>query len=330
MTGPEERDARVDVASMPGSVSGLLDEVAAALASEGGLTLRSAVSLEEPSTHRLLDVEAVDAAGRTRRLVLKALGPRGVLPEAVGVRPPFVVDDRREPAVYRSAAFARFRPALVALAGGSDPTWLAVERVDGEALWRIGDVEAWEAAAATLARLGSSAIDPEVPLLHIDDDMVGRWVARAGRTEGAVVANLLTRARPLARHVAMLPRRVLHGEAYPSNTVVSGGGDREGWRAVLVDWESASFGPALVDLAALTIGWDRATVKRLCQAYRGALAPTDPLRNCSLPEFVGLLDVCTLYECVRWLGWAQEWQAPEDHDRDWVLTALDALDRLGW
>ena len=67
--------------------------------------------------------------------------------------------------------------------------------------------------------------------------------------------------------VQAAPRTVIHGEAFPSNVLVTPQGD-----PCVVDWETAGYGCGLIDLAALTAGWAPAAAWRIAAAYGGDLA----------------------------------------------------------
>lgn len=60
------------------------------------------------------------------------------------------------------------------------------------------------------------------------------------------------------------PQTVIHGELYPQNVILTETGP------VVLDWESAGWGPGVLDLAVLTQGsWDRDLVADCEDAYRG-------------------------------------------------------------
>jgi thiamine kinase-like enzyme len=114
-----------------------------------------------------------------------------------------------------------------------------------------------------------------------------------------------------------------HGEFYGSNILV-----REtppagaAGRICPVDWEMASWGPGLLDLAALTSGgWSGAEREAMASAYRCAMADAGSTLP-SLPRLLESLDWCRLHLAVQWLGWADDhWQAPPDQAHDWLGEA---------
>jgi thiamine kinase-like enzyme len=100
------------------------------------------------------------------------------------------------------------------------------------------------------------------------------------------------------------PPIVIHGELYPANVLVRGDDVR------FVDWESAGRGPAVVDIAAVTTGWDEPTLAAFLHEY----GDVDLLA----------LESARFHLAVRWLGWSADWAPPAEHRRDWLAEAYRA------
>jgi len=78
----------------------------------------------------------------------------------------------------------------------------------------------------------------------------------------------------------------------------------------------AAIGPAAMDLAALTAGWDEAERERLMLAYAGATG------EAAASTLEADVDRCRLHFALQWLGWSPEWRAPREHAHDWLGEAL--------
>jgi hypothetical protein len=287
---------------------------------------------EYATSHRIDDVDVRCRNGDELQLVLKRSGD--MLPESQGKRPAFLVDPAREARVYRSIldhagiGTPRFHGAR---REGRDGHWLLIERVRGAQLCHVGDRAFWEDAARWLARMHvtlapfahASAADA---LIRHDDDFYRTWPARAiafHPSHGLSIERLTRRWDEVVERLVSLPRTVIHGECYASNVLVDG---RTG-RVCAVDWEMAAVGPAVVDLAALTSGWEGGDLAALIGAYRTELARrgvADPYED--LEQSLAL---CRLYFCLQWLGWSRGWEPPEDQTNDWLGEALELAEASG-
>jgi thiamine kinase-like enzyme len=105
---------------------------------------------------------------------------------------------------------------------------------------------------------------------------------------------------------------------YPSNVMISA-------TPRLVDWEMAAVGPPLLDVAALTSGWDHETRVRLVDAYVQAAGALPWIT----PDFDEMMDCCRLHLAMQWLGWSPGWSPPAEHARDWLAEAFETGARLG-
>jgi aminoglycoside/choline kinase family phosphotransferase len=233
------------------------------------------------------------------RALLKELGA------ALGPRPRFAADPRRELAAYGRLPAAAAAPRC--LAADPDGAWLVLELLDGVTLAEAGTLDAWEQAARTLARLHAAPLPDGDRLLRHDAAHLSRWVERALAAEPA-----LRVAEPAARaavaRLAALPAVLVHGEAYPANVVVAGG------RVRLVDWETAGPGPGVLDLAALTSGaWEPGERARVVAAYRDAAV---------IPPEDADLGAARLLVACQWLGWSPTWTPPPAHRHDWLGDVL--------
>jgi hypothetical protein len=253
-----------------------------------------------------LSVELAD--GRTVDLLLKDVRREGLEARARRAKPAFLHDPRREIETYRRilASASLGTPELYA----ADGSWLVLEKVDGVALWQVGELEIWCAVARALAALHRKLAErtAEPHLLRYDGPWYRLWLerARVANPEVDVVAAAYERAVAL---LLELPRSVIHGELYPANVLVAGD------RVCFVDWETAARGPGLVDLAALTTGWGDDERAVIAAAY-GDVEPD-------------ALDAARLHLAVRWLGWSRDWRPPPEHRRDWLAEALEIVERLG-
>jgi aminoglycoside phosphotransferase (APT) family kinase protein len=280
--------------------------------------------------------------GRQVRLIRKLLSLRTLSPNASAAKRAELFDAWREVEVYRRVlADARLGTAAFIGAGvcsdASGP-WLVLEHVQGVEMYQVGAMESWCTAAAWLAtmheRLAWAATDGALAssLIRQGWDTWSRSMQRALEVGlGTVPAR--TRARLAAAHDAVItllegmPVRLLHGDAYASNIILDD--PQTPQRVCAVDWEMASLGPALLDLAALTAGsWSQDAVSHLASAYVGALPVSSSWRH-DRTAFETALDACRLQVAVQWLGWRGDWVPPPDHLHDWVAMANTCLDRMG-
>lgn len=285
------------------------------------------------TTHRLEELEVEVASGERRVAIRKDLSPQSLLPAARRSRCELVVDPAREVEVYRRVL--RSRPGLApdcyeSVSDAENGAYaLVLERFAGVELWQVGELEVWVDVARWAAHmhdhLAGALDDRELPLVRHQPDLHRGWLERAtrwcapGRAEEMEL--VAVRHRHVVEQVLRRPPAFVHGELYPSNVLV--GNEGEARRVVAVDWEMAGMGPALLDLAALSTGWDDATRMRLAAAYADAAGRRFD------ENFTTELDGCELLLCVQWLGWAAEWRPPPEHARDWLGRAVELSERLG-
>jgi aminoglycoside phosphotransferase len=256
------------------------------------------------------ELEVSFGDGTTAVLLLKSLDEDG--PAA---KPEVIRDPRREVEAYRvlegeDMGAPRCFGALV----DGERAWLLVEKVPGIELWQAGEVETWQAVARWLRLLhdrfeGRPPASPS--LLRHDAGYYRLWAERARRHIGAGLDPVLAVHDDVVTRLTALPQTFIHGELYASNVIVQVNSDV---RVAPVDWEMAAVGPGLVDLAALTTGWDERERSAIVSAY-GQVDPTD-------------LECCCLQLALQWLGWSPGWRPPAEHARDWLAEALEIAERL--
>lgn len=299
-----------------------------------------------PSRYRtsfpLDEVRVLLADGGRLRLLRKNLSLATLRPYAAAAKPAHLHNPHREIDVYRRLLFAELGTPRLYGADVDDQAeryWLLIEHVTGRELYQVGDLEIWCAAAAWFAHfhaqflwVPSSSVAAEADLLMHGSDLWDEWIQRAvergdcdgdARTLEFVQAFVAARRRVLAVLDSLAPC-FIHGDAYASNILVAGG--MSSLRVCPVDWESAAVGPALLDVAALTAGWDDGSGRRIAEAYRDA--SIDWSTSGGRADFWTALDACRVLVAIQWLGWAPGWLPPPENRTDWAAAGLAALSRL--
>lgn len=267
--------------------------------------------------------------GSTAELAVKDLRWSSLLGDAATTKPEHLHSPARSIGVHRRVlAPAELGARWWAAGSGAPPDgeWLAIELVDGNPLWEIGDVAAWEAVTVWLADLHQrtspdlDTIRRAVPeVIEYSPAWMEPWLARARsalrdgddpRHNAAIerLDQLSTAAADPARSSCLV-----HGEFYPSNVIVS----RDG-RICPIDWELAGIGDPMIDLAALITGWDLDTAERLVAAYadRLGVAADDPALRRRLGHWQAM-------NAARWIGWSTGWRPPVAHDHDWIRDLVE-------
>jgi aminoglycoside phosphotransferase len=261
--------------------------------------------------------------GRVFPLVFKNLSPDALLPQARRARPSFVFAPEREIQVYRDLLAGAGLGTARLFAADDNPEfrryWLFIERVDGVELYQVEDLEVWKRAARWLGEL-HRRIAPEATgdlaasLTRYDAEWYRLWMRRAAAfTVDPAIDRLVGCHGKVVEHLCALPPTVIHGDFYASNVLSAGEG-----RICPVDWERASVGPGLLDLASLITGWDEASAARIARAYAGRFGVDH--RS---------LAMCRLHQCIQWLGWSPGWAPPAEHRHDWLNCALRLVGELG-
>jgi hypothetical protein len=330
-------------------VDELRDELEGVLARHSGRA-RRVVELqchESPyrSTSPIVEVLVRLADGARMQLLVKDVGSGSGVRNQDGGKPGVLADPEREIEVYRSVldrlgmGTPLFYGAVQDFSRGHH--LLVLEKVSGVELFQVGDVRVWESAARWLARFhvrceGSLAPLQRSRLVSYDAEFYRQWISRAveftrmshreSEDDSGALEFLAGRYDGVVARLATQPATLVHGEFYPSNVLVRRRGPRDG--ICPIDWETAAFGPPMVDLAALTSGWAPKERRRLEAAYYRTLAH----ERRSLPDprrFREDLDYCRIHMAVQWLGWSRCWSPPAQHAHDWLAEALGAAKRLG-
>ena len=296
------------------------------------------------TSYPLEEVTAILDDGRELRLILKDLTWERQLGDARRSKPRFLYEPRRCIETYRQVLAGRGVGAVRHGHFADDASgryWVVIERVPGVELWQIGDLGAWESVARWLARFhrgfadeGDRVVRQNRYLLRYDRAYLRIWPGRAldvvGKQERAGdthqrLGKLVAGYDSVVERLVAVPASFVHGELYPSNVLVAVTDD--GVAVWPIDWEMAGVGPPLLDLAALTAGWEGAEQARLVDAYLDELGPAPWLGPAE--DVHVLLDCCRLHYALQWLGWSSEWSPPPEHTRDWVSEALALSEKLG-
>ena len=321
----------------------LLAAIQAGLARHG--TGRQCLALQRsPSPYAtsfaLENITATLDDGRRLPLILKDLSPSRLTERARRAKPAFLIDPRREIAVYETILMPRASGAAVYGTGGgqADP-WLLLGKVEGTELYQVGDLEAWIAAAAWLARFHDSCRstpppDAAAPLIQHSPAFHRLWMERAvrffrhdpppSRCGRDALEWIASRFERVVDRLRAWPATVIHGDYYASNVLAHRNGQE--WRSCPVDWEMAAVGPGILDLAALSSGnWSDEARRQIIAGYVGARGPGAE----SLADTIEAVDYAQIYLGVQWLGWFGRRRPPAEHTRDWLADAIESARRIG-
>lgn len=261
--------------------------------------------------------------GERLALVVKDVGAAGLSAEAAATKPADTLDPGREIAVYRDLLVPERlgTPRFHGADAAQDRRWLFLERVEGEVLTDVGEIEVWCEAAAWAARLDAAVDGDSETLLHRDAGWHRRWIdaAAAALGDDPLAARLRGAREQLIERLDSLPRAFLHGELYPANVLVAR--DAEPARIAPVDWELAGTGPYALDLAALVSGWNRDDREAMCRSFHQSLPPGAP----SIGELLAAVELCELSLALQWVGWSPGWVPPAAQRRDWPEEASRLL-----
>lgn len=291
------------------------------------------------SSHLLCEGCVRFEAERALPLVLKCLS-REAMPSSIrDCKPPFVYDPAREALTYR-AILAPLQLGTAHCYGcTTDPAgreWLVLEKVAGEVLTDVGELDCWQEAARWLARLHAQVtlgrLDPtddlQSHLVRYDAKYFRKWLDRAiafhqerGDQDALLLLNEIERTfDAISSQLSGMPMCFLHGEFYASNLLIER--NEAAVRVCPLDWEMAGLGPPLLDLAALTSGrWSDEARQAMISAYQ------DELHKIGRSDFdchEGLA-CCRLLIALQWLGWSRQWSPPLAHAHDWLSDAASAL-----
>jgi Ser/Thr protein kinase RdoA (MazF antagonist) len=274
-------------------------------------------------------------------LILKDLDPSRLTERARRARPEFLIDPSRETSVYEKILVPRGAgPTVYGLGhGGPDGPWLLLQKAPGVELYQIGELDAWMAAAAWLARFHDSfSSGPPAAagsLVRHTADFHRLWLERArrffrdepppsrhGRDGLEWIASRFDR---VIERLQAWPGTVIHGDFSASNVLAWPGASS--WQACPIDWEMAGIGPGILDLAALTSGnWNDDARRRIVGGYVDARGG----RAASLDETLEAVDHAHVYLGVQWLGWFGRRRPPAEHRRDWLAESIERAKRLNF
>ena len=290
----------------------------------------SSCSLEE------LNIQLDD--GRRMTLLFKDFSPHILLEATQLARHQSLFDPAREICVYTKLLNRLPLRTAVCYAAKIDVQmnryWIFLEKVSGRELYKIAELSVWEEVARWLAcfhRLASE-VSPssELRLLDWDRNCYQQCLERARffrgpkTNAGAGDANgfdwMAAVYTDVIEHLLRRPKSVIHGEFYASNVLIEE--NATGVQVCPIDWETAGWGPALIDLAALVAGrWDEEQRSAMVRAYWNGL--NDAQRNSwgTKPVFQRTLIGCRMHLAIQMLGRPTEWEPPAEHKQDWYRDA---------
>ncbi len=300
------------------------------------------------SSYVMEEIDLVLESGERFELIFKNLSCNAILEGAAKTKPFFLYNPLREIDAYRTVlapdpiGAPRFFGAHVDPA--SQEFWLFIERVPGTLLWQFGEDEMWQYVAGWLggvhAQFRSHAERIEEAdtsnFKRLDRHYYWQWISRAQAfVRRSVIGDfcdptcnidwLAERFDVVIERLSSLPITFIHGEFYPANVLVRKDGDDI--RVCPVDWETASVGPGLLDLSAMTSGnWTEPQRIAMARAYFDAVA--DSSDAAAFDEFLVDLDYCNLFMAVQWLGWAPGWEPPPEHANNWLTEACRLARKL--
>ena len=315
----------------------LLEVLAPAL--ELPITSFARREFEYATSHPLEELRIGLSDGRTIEVILKDLAWERLLPDARRSEPRTFFDPRRCVEIQR-VLLDPWAVGPRCYAAVADATigryWLLLEKVPGVPLWQVGELERWVEVARWLAAFHSMSSSEDVLELALPARLVRYdrqvFVATADRAlaalrhlpedRGGLLLALMDGYEEVVVGLETDAPRFVHGEFFASNILVVP--STAPMRVCPIDWEMAGVGPPLLDLAALTAGWDGGSRSRMVAAYAGSLAPTlDPR------QLTQSLLRCRMHLALQWIGWADDWTPPDAHARDWIGEAMDVGKGLG-
>ena len=321
-------------------IDGIVDDIVDAIAPGATSTRRPFVYA---TSARLEAVEVQRAHGTPLQLVAKHLGRHAMTDAARLAKPAELHHAGRELAVYRHVLAGAGLGTPELLGGGVDDDdesgVLVIEKVPGNPLAQIGDFAVWEGVARWLARMHAAffARPPRLPervpgarqtLVNYDRETMAAAGARgleraAAQALGSadLCVSLAARHEYALRALESATPTLVHGDFYPSNIVVADD------RIAVVDWELAGIGPAVLDLAALVAGeWSSERRQELLRAYHQEAFSLGRIET--FTALVRRVELASLHLALRWVGSTADWEAPDEHRRDWFADAVAALARL--
>jgi hypothetical protein len=302
------------------------------------------------STFAMEEIDVLLTNGELLRLILKTVGPQGLLPNARMSKPLFLHDPLREIEFQQHVLSTKPElgtPRLFSsvVEPARERYWMLSERVIGTTLEGAANIERWRSAARWLARMHTElahlANEPlargTLRLLVHGGDLLRMWVGRAITVVRAqdpfIPRDLFTGLQELgARYDAVverlleMPRAVIHGEFFGSNILL-----RHDPRLPLgvVDWDMAAIAPPLLDLAALCAHErDPGRRREIALSYHAALDGS-PLVPADPTEFMQSYEICRLHLAIQWMGWSPDTTPPRGRPHDWLIEVLQLSEELG-
>lgn len=302
------------------------------------------------STFAIEELDVLLTNGELLRLVLKTVGPKGLLPNSHLAKPLFLHDPLRE--IEFQQHVLSVRPELgtprlfsTVVEPTRDRFWLLSERIAGTSLDGTANLERWRAAARWLAgmhrELAPLAQEPlsrgTMRLLVHGNDFLKMWIGRALTVVPAqdpfVLRDLMLGLRRLGERyqsvidrLLAMPRTVIHGEFSGSNILVRP--DRSAGQISVVDWDMVALGAPLMDLAALCAGEREEERRReIALTYHAALAGSSLVAT-NTAEFLRDFDCCRLHLAIQWLGWSPDSSPPRGQAHQWITDVLSLADEL--
>lgn len=153
-------------------------------------------------------------------------------------------------------------------------------------------------------------------LVRYDAGSYTAWLPRLERLceqaalQPSWLTELMATAPMVLERLASEPVTLIHGELSPQNVLWHNG------MIVPIDWESAAFGPGVIDLAALLFGWPAETIERCLDAYWVARCRPRPA------GFAAVWDAAILYTGLRWVP------QPANATDERFHAAIERLGRL--
>ena len=302
----------------------------------GGIVQVSAETFAGSSsfaTGRLL-VEFGD--GSHLSIFAKDLNPDFQLAEARATRAPGLARSRREVWMYEQVlpALELGTPRHYATRWDVEHGryWLFLEDVGPKRLSRLGERSLWLQSADWLARFHAAtrfAVSPRGELAEFD---VSRFHDVGDRLE-PVMTRLpeedrlrLERAAHLTddllTYLSSTATGMFHGEFFGKNIVVRRGAAEES--IAVIDWETAGFGPQLIDLASICAGrWNDSQRVEMRRAYLERLAKESEDAP-GWAEFTATMDAVAVLNALAWLSWWAD--GDDEHVLRWMREVRMTLD----
>ncbi|MBI4317241.1 MAG: phosphotransferase [Chloroflexi bacterium] len=211
---------------------------------------------------------------------------------------------------------------------------LFLEHVDDWNLKYQG-LDVWFTAARRIAHLHayfSARVDRLLAsdfLLHFDDSYFWFWAHRAVSVVAERSPDLAANLDAVVRNYDLVtdlitsqPLTLVHNDLSPKNVIADR--SRTPARIIFVDWEMAGVGCGALDLVHLKYGLDRASDRRMREAYCGELTGTG-LVPTGAKDRNSLFMACEVHKTVYRLAFSTTWQLPIETVSRWVAETQQFL-----